>query len=636
MMGTTLSMVFEEGETMGWLRKGLVVVCALALAACGEAEKGTTDIVQGGDFGRAPDVCVPYCGEEGEAECGDDGCGGTCGECGENEVCGPTGRCECEFLKCGKVCCTQAETSCDDGGCCEPYCGDSCWDDSCLSDPCGGCPDGQICFGDGEEYFCCEPSCAEGWDGQPCGSDGCGGSCGECAEGWDCVETDYDPNRSVCFNFEENCLQLCADRSAQCGPLWHGLGEGPMCDCGDCPEGQMCEEDNWAGGICVAEGGCEPDCAGKECGDDGCGGTCGTCGEGLECLNTQFGLKCTTPCELFSCPEGQFCLFGLCADKECESDADCGEAPAHYCDKYLQCRERKACEATDDCNTGNEEGYCAQDIGYCMYDGHCWDDADCSGGTCGQDHWCQDHNCYELYGPGCPPQLPICYMPSGEEPLCDGMPCASCMAPCIFDADCPEGLVCRDGGMCQEPGNNCVLDAECAEGQYCSPGCVDLKPACESEAGCAEGKLCLAGFCVSDQVVPCDSDEVCLAWAEGYTCQDGVCKPEGACVLDSQCEEGQYCHGICLPVPDLPDCKTDAGCSAGQICENELCQAPPECYYDTQCGAGQVCVDQHCYNDQGVCAWLEKGSGFCDDEDPCTTDSCDPETGCVHTPGACD
>jgi hypothetical protein len=380
---------------------------------------------------------------------------------------------------------------------------------------------------------------------------------------------------------------------------------------------------------------CLPNCDGKECGPDGCDGTCGICGDGLQCLNTQFGQQCTTQCELFSCPAGQLCLFELCVDQECENDDDCGGAPDHYCDEFLQCRDRKACQATGDCNTWNKEGYCDQGTGFCMYDGHCWDDGDCEPGTCGPDHWCQDHNCYELYGPGCPPQLPICDMPSGEDPLCDGMPCATCVAPCIFDADCAPGKECQSG-TCNTPGNDCILDAHCAAGKYCSPGCVDLKPACDTEADCEEGKLCLAGFCIADQVVPCLADEECATWAEGFTCQDGVCKPEGACVLDSQCEEGQYCHGTCLPIPDLPDCKTDAGCAAELICENEQCQAPPECSYDSQCPAGHVCEEQHCYNDVGVCAWLEKGPDFCDDSDPCTQDTCDTVTGCMHAPGACD
>ena len=36
------------------------------------------------------DVCIPDCSNK---ECGDDGCGGVCGECSKSEVCSPLGRC---------------------------------------------------------------------------------------------------------------------------------------------------------------------------------------------------------------------------------------------------------------------------------------------------------------------------------------------------------------------------------------------------------------------------------------------------------------------------------------------------------------------------------------------------------------
>jgi len=43
-----------------------------------------------------------------------------------------------------------------------------------------------------------------------------------------------------------------------------------------CEPGYVCEN-----GACVPV--CTPDCAGKECGDDGCGGTCGSCDSGYYC-----------------------------------------------------------------------------------------------------------------------------------------------------------------------------------------------------------------------------------------------------------------------------------------------------------------------------------------------------------------
>ena len=82
-------------------------------------------------------------------ECGDDGCGGSCGECGEGEDC-VSGLCI---------------------GDCLPDCsqGKECGSDGCGG-TCGECADGEAC----NEGFCgCVPDC----EGNECGGDGCGGEC---------------------------------------------------------------------------------------------------------------------------------------------------------------------------------------------------------------------------------------------------------------------------------------------------------------------------------------------------------------------------------------------------------------------------------------------------------------------------
>ena len=420
-------------------------------------------------------------------------------------------------------------------------------------------------------------------------------------------------------SLDTTCIPNCAGKEC--------ADDGCGGSCGTCPKGETCE-DGWCQG-----GGCEPTCSWQdECGADGCGGVCGLCGEGVECHGTKFGWRCTIPCELFTCPAGEICLFGYCFDQECTEDEDCGDGPETYCDEFLQCRKRSACETSEDCWGWKKKGYCDPNTMLCVYDGHCWDDGDCPGGTCDADHWCRGHTCYDLWsdeGPGCPPDEPICELPSGERPRCDGGICSSCVAPCVFDHECPEDTLCK-GSQCWTLGNDCDLDSECDEGSYCHPGCSPLKPACETEADCG-GTLCLVGFCTGDQVVECDSDAACEAWDEGVSCQDGVCKPVDACVIDSQCGPGEYCAHVCQPLPELPECKVDADCTEGQVCQSETCADPPECIYDVQCPVGHVCEEQRCYNDQGVCAWLEKGPGFCDDGDPCTDDSCDAEQGCLHS-----
>jgi hypothetical protein len=108
--------------------------------------------------------CIPSCQER---ECGDDGCGGTCGDCASGDYCAD-GKClchpECDNTECGTdgcsgVCgeCADANDECVDGMCvCKPSCeGKECGDDGCGS-PCGDCSDENVCTDDscGSDGLC--------------------------------------------------------------------------------------------------------------------------------------------------------------------------------------------------------------------------------------------------------------------------------------------------------------------------------------------------------------------------------------------------------------------------------------------------------------------------------------------------
>lgn len=81
-------------------------------------------------------TCQPDCADK---VCGDDGCGGSCGECPAGTGC-QEGVCGCEFVACGELC----------------------------------CPEGQACF----EDVCCTPDCTD----KECGDNGCGGLCNGCLD----------------------------------------------------------------------------------------------------------------------------------------------------------------------------------------------------------------------------------------------------------------------------------------------------------------------------------------------------------------------------------------------------------------------------------------------------------------------
>ena len=122
--------------------------------------------------------CTSHCRGK---ECGDDGCGGSCGNCPDGYLC-IENQCvrracvpQCQGKECGGDGC---EGSCGD---CPPH--ETCKDGTCACpNPCSGacCPSGDVC----EEGSCCSPDCG----GKNCGTDGCGGTCGECEEfGNECV-----------------------------------------------------------------------------------------------------------------------------------------------------------------------------------------------------------------------------------------------------------------------------------------------------------------------------------------------------------------------------------------------------------------------------------------------------------------
>jgi hypothetical protein len=178
-------------------------------------------------------TCTPACGLR---VCGDDGCGGSCGACGQEEFCAIDGRCQPRPDEC-------PDTKDCDGRVCgpDPVCGLSC----------GDCGPHHECAPD---WTCrCVRDCA----GKQCGDDGCGGSCATCPGGYTCGDGQ-----------QCTCAPDCADK--QCGP------DGCGGSCGLCDLDLVCG----ASGLCEA---CIPDCTGRQCGPDGCGGSCGACGEGFSC-----------------------------------------------------------------------------------------------------------------------------------------------------------------------------------------------------------------------------------------------------------------------------------------------------------------------------------------------------------------
>jgi hypothetical protein len=235
--------------------------------ACADGSSSAMICESSGAWGVCQCACEPDCWGKG---CGDDGCGGDCGDC-------PPG------------------FHCEAGACLEGGCDPACVDKDCGPDGCNGscgtCPQGYECNDWGK--CLCMPAC--GGPGA-CGDDGCGGTCGSCDAGFACMDgwcvpsggcepacpPEYECVDGACvapWECDPPCPPgfSCMDGECVCEPDCYGK------ECGDDGCGELCGAcpgfnsscSDW--GECV----CEPDCWGKDCGSDGCGGTCGTCWEGV-------------------------------------------------------------------------------------------------------------------------------------------------------------------------------------------------------------------------------------------------------------------------------------------------------------------------------------------------------------------
>lgn len=353
----------------GWLL-GLAVVLA---AGCGSG---------------ASDECKPDCTDR---ECGDDGCGGSCGECADELSC-TTDRCKsgkCYAELDPNFCVISA--SCVPSGTLNPK--NSCQKCAPSNSAEGWSPeaDGVVC---GTGAFCYDMECcdhAANCEGKVCGDDGCGGSCGDCGEFEECSA------KGECV--EKVCEDTCEGKDCGTDSCGHV--------CGTCPGGQECQA-----GACV----CMPKCVGKECGDDGCGGKCGVCqGVNLTCEAGKCvcsGDTCGTGC----CGPGQvcigddYCCLPKCDGRECgdngcggvcgtcpSANAECLEGictcPGVVCPTTGCCLSKEVCDLEGECCLPQCEGKECGDDGCGAICGFCEPNQLCLTGTCPPSGWmCMDEN----------------------------------------------------------------------------------------------------------------------------------------------------------------------------------------------------------------------------------------------------
>ncbi len=239
--------------------------------------------------------------------------------------------------------------------------------------------------------------------------------------------------------------------------------------------------------------------------------------------------------------------------------------------------------------------------------------------------------------------------------------CAAVLA--AADAKCDDGNVCNSGDKCTN--GTCAGgaddkkcdDGDACTGDACDPkvGCIALQlvSKCDDNNPCTND-VCAKGACghTNSDVLVCDDNSNCTV---GDTCVSGKCKPgevkvcddNNACTTDS-CNQELGCIGAnnTAPCTDNNACtkgdeckdgacragKTLVGCDDGNACTDDACVPSKGCT-NAAMADGKPCTDgDACTDSDGCNGGKCKGGAvnLCDDQTPCTADSCDAKTGCKH------
>jgi hypothetical protein len=322
----------------------------------------------------------------------------------------------------------------------------------------------------------------------------------------------------------------------------------------------------------------------------------GTCGGGVP-LPCDDDNPCTadlcdplTGCQFAPSPDGASCEDAdpCTIDDRCTAGA-CAGASDPSC----------ACEMTSDCAAFGPDDACSGslvcDAGYCRL----------------------DPSSRVVCPPPGPCRVALCDPGTGACSEALGMDRSPCddTNPCTGSDACAAGHCVGVAGGCA-----CKVDADCAE--FVGPG-YDL---CQGPLRCVQGTcapdpsgavLCVdsaAGDCLTEACDPTTGLCATVTRADGSDCES-----DEACAASGRCQRGQ-CEAVA------------SDCDDGNACTADACAGDAGCVHTPQVGAcedGDPCTTIDACA-AGVC--VGGPALACDDLEPCTVDSCDPQAGgCVFT-----
>ena len=554
----------------------------------------------------------------------------------------------------GSACQKGKVVACDDGNpCTEDVCDSK--SGQCQSKPIDDgvpCDDGTKCTNkDACAQGICKGKAVNCDDGNPCTDDVCDAKTGcgptpltgaPCSDDNPCTLGDLCKGGSCEKGKPKSCDSPDGCISAKCN-----LADG-ACKFADVDDGLPCTDGN----ACTAADTCKiGTCKGKvidcddknPCTDDAC--------------DAQTGCKSisnTAPCtDGNACTELDKCVQAKCTGQPKNLAVECGDGnpcTTDGCDAKNGCiytANQASCDDGNGCTEGDQCTAKACESGTntcgCQKDGDCAQQED--GNSCNGKLICDKAKVPFLCKVN-PKTIVNC--DTSADSTCLVTNCQPKTGQCAAVAE-PDGKTCdADGSVCTQS-DACKLGtctkgsaAQCNDQNPCTTDACDTKSGCTHLANdapcdadanaCTIADMCQNSLCVAGPKKSCSDGEFCTS--------DGCNSKSGACAYDGVPLNGKACDGDGSVCTDSDACNAGAcvpgkvkACSDNNLCTDDVCDAKAGCKFTANlqpCNDNSACTGSDACAG-GKCAGLPFNPGVdCDDGNPCTTDSCDPKSGCLH------
>lgn len=442
--------------------------------------------------------------------------------------------------------------------------------------------------------------------------------------------------QTTCTNNQVGSIELC---SANCNGF---CGCEKKCYCPTCDAGDECTTYS-----CVDDGAETAGCLPKEtqCTDDKCKEVTRDPAHKGCCIETEKVCPDQDACHVASCMSSVGCIQ---TPIECKPESSCFNFTE--CDPLNGCKYIPACEDRGICFTTK----CVPNLDKfeCTYEPVCKPRHPCEEASCDPatgectytDITCEPTNdCYYAYCEG-----GVCVEKFNTT---RDNECAS-----MADQQCTKGFCNTETGKCdvkdvRDISDNCGacdLDPkDCPSDEcftYMCDGDSDGNTYCKVvEEACVNGTdPCIIANCVGE-----DSDRTCEKKPVECTpipCHDVVCVPdpynnkEPFCNYTYKCKSDDACT--------FYQCNEDTDtCEPHTKCEEKICQTLVSCddvfgekdckYEPLECVSTSKCLVGSCSDKTGQCVFSDNSSN-CNGDDPCTRYWCDDYYGCMSEPITCD